>query len=176
MKKLNLTIITLILGFCGNLVAAERLTVELIEPKEFTDFSVQGMDENRTAAIFESELKRFISLEISRLLPDGVFVHLEVTDVDMAGDIQPWRNRHQADIRYIEQIYPPRMSFRYVIKSENDEILATGETRIRDMNFMFGLNNRFRTYNSFQYEFSMLADWLRRDVPKLIEAGEVDKT
>jgi hypothetical protein len=175
MKILNLSILALTLSLGDSLFASERLVIELVEPEKFTDFSVQGMDENRTAYIFDSELKRFINLEITRLLPNGVSVRLEVTDIDMAGDIQPWRNRNHADIRYVEQIYPPRMSFRYVIENEGGVVLATGETRIRDMNFMFGLNTRFRTYNSFQYEFSMLADWLRRDVPKLIEASEIDE-
>lgn len=175
MKKLIYSFLCLSLSLSTSLWATERMAVELVDPDKFTDFSVQGMNEDRTSSIFYSELKRFIDMEIARLLPDGVNVKLEVTDIDMAGDIQPWRNRNNADIRYVEHIYPPRMTFRYEIKSHEGNVLAAGETRIRDMNFLFGINNHFRTYNSFQYEFRMLSDWLRREVPKLIDAGVVDQ-
>lgn len=173
MKLKNLIVFLPLAIFLPGVSGEGNVSIELVDPESFTDFSVSGLDERRTESIFMGEWERFAELDANRLVPSGHTLHLKVTDIDMAGDIQPWRNRHNADIRYVEQIYPPRMNFHFTLKNAEGDVVAEGEERIRDMNFMFGFNTRFRTYNSFQYELSMLADWLRRDLPKKLEADTV---
>lgn len=172
--KLTSLLILLMTGFTGMLVAEDeaRLTATLTDVDNFRDFSVSGMTEERTKGVFESEFRRFARTEAERAIPSGYTVHLEFTDIDMAGDIQPWRNRNHSDLRYIEAIYPPMLEFNYTVRNADGEVVIEGEKRLRDINYLFAPNQRFRAFTSFRYELSMLSDWLRGDLRREIRALE----
>jgi len=91
----------------------------------------------------------------------------------MAGDIQPWRNRHNADIRYVESIYPPRLKFRYTLKDAEGKVLLEGEESITDMAFQMNPAASIRgRHEHFFYEMTLLGDWMRkalRDRPAATE-------
>lgn len=169
-KKLIYPIIVSLFTFCATGLAEseQRVTAELIEAGSFTDFSISGMSEERTATVFEGEFQRFARTESDRWLPEGYQVHLAFTDIDMAGDIQPWRNRSHSHIRYIESIYPPRLEFTYTVTGPDGEVVIEDETRLQDMNYLFAPNHRFRRFDSFRYELSLLADWFQSDLRKQI--------
>ena len=81
----------------------------------------------------------------------------------MAGDIQPWRNRHNADIRYIERVYPPRMELAYKLTDADGKVVLEGEETISDISFDFNILAPIRTQTmSFFYEINMLEDWIRK--------------
>jgi len=134
----------------------------LIDVDSFRDFSVSGMSPERSVGVWDSEFERFAAHNAS-FVPTGMVLHLEFTDIDMAGDIQPWRNRNNADIRYIENIYPPRLVFRYSLTDADGTVVASGEETLRNLSFLFGARP-IRQYDTFHYEFEMLRDWLRRDL------------
>ena len=159
-------------GFVGATFADSepRLTITLTDVNNYRDFSVSGMSEERTKGLFQSEFKRFARTEANRSIPEGYRVHLEFTDIDMAGDIQPWRNRNHSDLRYIEAIYPPLLEFNYTVTDADGEVVMEGEKRLRDINYLFSPNMRFRSFTSFRYELSMLSDWMRGELRREIRA------
>lgn len=147
--------------------AAASLEVSFVEPKSFRDFSVSGLSEERTQPIFERELQRNLGSLVERHLGDRTLV-LEFTDIDMAGDIQPWRNRHFQDIRYVEHIYPPRLDFNYAVRDADGNVILEGSEVLRDIAFMHRLRSP-RMSDSFFHETELLRDWVRRDLPRMLE-------
>ncbi len=175
-SKLTFSLILFLFGFVGAALADSdaRLTATLTDVDNFRDFSVSGMSEERTKGVFESEFNRFARTEARRSIPEEYRVHLEFTDIDMAGDIQPWRNRNHSDLRYIEAIYPPMLEFKYTVKDAEGETVLEGEKTLRDINYLFSPNQRFRSFTSFRYELSMLSDWLRGELRREIRALDAD--
>ncbi len=146
----------------GSLVAGE-ITVEFKEVDKYTDFSVSGLSEEKTQGIFESELERELKIFSERYIGENQKLHIVFEDIDMAGDIQPWRNRHNADIRYIERVYPPRMELAYTLTDADGTVLLEGEETIADISFDFNILAPIRTQSmSFFYEINMLEDWIRK--------------
>ncbi len=151
-------------------LAAASLEVSFVDPKSFRDFSVSGLTEERTQPIFERELARNLGSLVERSLGDRTLV-LEFTDIDMAGDIQPWRNRHFHDIRYVEPIYPPRLDFNYAVKDADGNVILEGSEVLRDIAFMQRIRSP-RMSDSFFFETELLRDWVRRDLArKLVDEG-----
>jgi hypothetical protein len=142
--------------------AQPAIRQSLIDVDSFRDFSVSGMSPERSAEVWNAEFARFADHNAA-LIPQGLILHLEFTDIDMAGDIQPWRNRNNADIRYVENIYPPRLVFRYSLVNAEGAVVASGEATLRNLAFLFGARP-IRQYDTFHYELEMLRDWLRRDL------------
>ena len=86
----------------------------------------------------------------------------------VAGDIQPWRNTHNADIRYIERVYPPRMELGYTLKDADGNVVSEGEETIADIAFDFNILAPIRSNSmSFFYEITLLEDWIRKTFRKL---------
>lgn len=160
MKKTILTL--LVLAGLGTTASAEVKT-DFVDVESFTDFTVGHGNETQAQKMFERELQRAGRLQ--SVVGKNRVLELTFTDIDMAGDIQPWRNRDNADIRYVESVYPPRMSFSYVLKDSDGKEIASGEDSIRDLSFDFGIQP-ISNYDSFRYEIEMLTDWARRTLPR----------
>lgn len=145
-----------LIGF-GGAVSAEFEGVE-----EYTDFSVSGLSEEKTLPIFQRELAEELERIGSRYLAEGETLALTFTDIDMAGDIQPWRNKTNSDIRYVEAIYPPRLKFRYVLADTDGAIIKEGEASVSDLAFQMNISANVRANSmSFFYELELLSDWAR---------------
>lgn len=145
-------------------LSAQSLQTDFTDPTEFRDLSVNGLNEERSLRIFKTELSENITRAVKRYLPEGTTLQITFTDVDMAGEIQPWRNIHNADIRYIERIYPPRLKFTYqLIRDDSSEVITEGEESISDLAFQMNPAASIRArHESFFYETELLADWIRK--------------
>ena len=161
MRIALLPLITL-LGLAVSGSAAIKTTY--VDLESFTDFSISGGNVKHARAIFEGELARDTRLQ--NIVGEDRVLELTITDIDMAGDIQPWRNRNYSDIRYVQGAYPPRMSFSYVLRDANGNEIASGEEHIRNLSFDFDLHTTGR-HRSFHYELNMLEDWARKTLPRV---------
>jgi hypothetical protein len=156
------TLLTLLALLGLGATATAEIKTAYVDLESFTDFSISGRSEADAQKVFDRELQRS---RLPGIVGENRVLELTFTDIDMAGDIQPWRNRHNSDIRYVESIYPPRMSFRYVLRDAEGNELASGEESIRDLSF----DLRVRTMSSgdpFLYELEMLTNWARRTLPE----------
>lgn len=140
-------------------------TAEFENPEEFTDFSVSGMTEQKSLKVFQDELEPALERIAEKYLSDGETLVITFTDIDMAGDIQPWRNRNNADIRYIEAIYPPRLKFTYVLTDADGNVVKEGDTSESDLAFQMNVAANVRgQHMSFFYELELLNDWARKEL------------
>jgi hypothetical protein len=131
--------------------------------EDFRDFSISGLSEESTLPLFEAELSEELESVATKYLAQGEKLVIYFTNIDMAGDIQPWRNRHNADIRYVENIYPPRLSFTYQLLDAEGKILSSGEETISDLSFMMNVLAPIRSgHQNFFYESTLLRDWIRK--------------
>ena len=144
-------------------LSAGTLTFTFAPVEDFRDFSVSGLSEERTLPLFEAELTEDLeSAAVRYLAPDEKLV-IHFTNIDMAGDIQPWRNRHNADIRYVENIYPPRLAFTYELLDPEGNVISSGEESLSDLSFMMNVLAPIRAgHKNFFYESTLLRDWIRK--------------
>lgn len=161
MKKLITLAMTMFLSL--GFATASEIVAEFTDVDKYTDFSVNGLSEKKTLSIFKAELKTELERLAKKYLEEGQVLTLNFTDIDMAGDIQPWRNRYNADIRYVENIYRPRLEFTYTLTDKDENILSEGEADIVDLAFMMNTLATFRAHHmSFFYELDLLSNWVRK--------------
>jgi hypothetical protein len=159
MKMIQLTIALCTISTALT-TSATSLNMSFDAPDAFTDFTFQSLSEQRTASIFTKDVERALQSTVEKYLPEESVLNLQFTDIDLAGDVQPWRNRNNADIRYVENIYPPRLKFSYQIVAPDGSVLREGEENLSDMAFM--MRAAFNIHrNNFYYETELLKDWLR---------------
>ncbi len=174
MKTLKVFLIVAVALTSAATAQAGTIKVEFQDVDKYTDFSVSGLSEEKTLGLFESELEDELKQFAERYIVGDHTLEIVFIDIDMAGDIQPWRNRHNADIRYIERVYPPRMELSYTLKDADGNVVSEGKERIADIAFDFNILAPIRSNSmSFFYEITLLEDWIRKNFRSLkSEAGK----
>lgn len=144
--------------------AAGQVQVKWIDPDKYADAGRGALDRERTLKALGEHLQ-----SLGQRLPEGQTLSLEVTDVELAGEIDPFFRLHQ-DVRVLRgQTDWPRISLRYTL-SEGTRTLASGAADLSDPNYLYrGL--RVSQRGELAYEKRMLDDWVASLVASLVASG-----
>lgn len=139
----------------------DNVQVRYKDPQHFTEAKRSfGMHLIRADAYLEP-LKTYIAERAARVLAPGQRLDIEVTDVDRAGEYEPWRGPDFDDVRIIKDIYPPRIDLRFTLTGADGRVLASGERRLRDSAFL--MRSTPDDSDPLRFEKRLLDDWLRRE-------------
>lgn len=143
---------------CAAGSAAAGATVTYTQPEQFSDVPHAAWDRDR---VLKQVSQHFDVLAAK--LPAGQSLTVEVTDVDLAGRMLPFRSGNP-DLRVIGQGADwPHMSLRYTI-TEGDKVIKSGTEQIASMNYMDRARyNRYRD-DTLRFEKEMLDDWFKERV------------
>ena len=159
-------LLALIISLLPVAAIAGEINFEFEGVEDYTDFSVSGLSEERTLPLLEAELEDEISGWTKKYLTGDQVLTIRITDIDMAGDIQPWRNTYSADIRYVEPVYPPRIKLSYTLADADGNIIKEGEDSLADLGFQQSTITALRMkHQNFGYELELLRTWMRRTFP-----------
>lgn len=151
---------------------AAEVKVTWQNPEKFTDIrpgsGTKKAYQQRVITAFDK-----IWTEFSEKLPAGYKLEVVVTDLDLAGDVEPLyagSGRGMNDIRVVKDIYFPKMTLDYVLYDQNNtEVGRSAGVKIKDMGFMHsgsaGLKNR-----EFAYEQQMLEKWFNKVLMPQVKA------
>lgn len=160
---MNKTLRLAITALCclgGQAWAAPNLSVSFVHPENYTDAVYSGTRGNeRERQDVQQALEQHLHALAERHLPAGRTLKIEVLDIDLAGHFEPWRHRGY-ELRILRDVTWPSMRLRYTL-SENDLVLASGEERLADMNYL-GAPSIYSRDDRLRYEKAMLDRWFRK--------------
>jgi len=137
-------------------------TVEFRTPDKFTDVGDNRPASERSRNAYLEDLRKYLVRDAQRLLPQGQRLAIEITDVDMAGDFEPWRMQ-SVDLRVVRDIYPPRIDLHFRVVGPDGQVLKEGDRKLRDPAYlMTSTAARFST-DPLRFEKALLDAWLRRE-------------
>lgn len=149
----------------ASLASAANVSVTFVQPEKFTDAAYsRSFPSERDRAEVERDIERHLQRLAERRLPAGDALAIEVLDIDLAGHFEPLRFRHGADVRVVRDITSPRIKLRYKL-TRGDQVLASGEDHLSDMNFMQA-GNRYSSDDRLRYEKALLDDWFEQRIGK----------
>ena len=85
-----------------------------------------------------------------------------VTDVDLAGDFEPWRSPNMNDVRIIKELYPPRIDISFKLIGADGEVEKAGTRELRNLAFQMTAA-AIPTNDPFRYDKALLDEWLRSE-------------
>ena len=163
MKTLRLLCALLGLVLVGALKAADapasKTEVVFDHPEKFTDVrdSYVPTDKGRDSIL--DTLRTFLVHRTEHLIPDGDKLVITFTDIDLAGEYEPWRGAQYDDVRIVKDIYPPAFKFTYSVTDPSGKVIRQGSENIRDMNFQMRLT--IDPSDPLRYEKDILDEWAR---------------
>jgi hypothetical protein len=138
--------------------ANAETVVSFIHPERFTDASLNGGFGPESEQPALTGIARYLESLGGRYLGSHQSLVIEVTNVDLAGQFEPWR-KLAYDVRVMRDIYPPRIALRYKL-TEEGQLMAEGEAKIVDINYLANPSVRL-VQDPLRYEKAMLSDWFR---------------
>jgi hypothetical protein len=154
MPKLLLTMLTTALT---GLSVAAPVDVNFINPDGYTDTGVSTID---TRLVIDTLSEYFAALG-AQYLPPGQHLKLDVTDIDLAGEVRLRAGTTLLNTRVLLGMADfPRIDLRYELQ-EGDKVLARGEARVVDMDYTGHGYAVFRNEYLY-YERRMLEVWFRK--------------
>ncbi|MDN3921852.1 DUF3016 domain-containing protein [Roseateles violae] len=157
------TVVSLALFF-GASAALAAVQVRFIAPERFIDAGEVERDRDRTMKLIETHLKQ----RGEAMLP-GLDLAIEVTDIDLAGNVWPAGARAEM-LRIAGPVGRPAMSLRYVLSREGQE-LRRGESRLSDLDYLHHINRYFDT-DPIRYEKRMIDQWFYSEFSPVTAAGK----
>jgi hypothetical protein len=139
-------------GFAGT---AE---VSFVAPERFTDAAHRrgpSRQLDRNLAHLENHIAK-----LARSLPEGQILKVEVTDIDLAGWIEPSADPY--DIRVLRDVHPPRIVLNYTL-ARDGAAPVSGRSALTDIAYLhrsaFGPAD-----DSLRYEKRLLTEWFRKQI------------
>lgn len=134
-------------------------------PADYTDVEATLGVQSKYQQYLFSELTEELGKVANKHLSPNQKLELVVTNVDLAGDVQPTFGATPHDIRILEDIYPPKITFDYTL-SENNTVLKTGSEKLRDIGYLSGIQPIGN--DPFPYEVDLLTDWFKETIKPVL--------
>ena len=149
--------------FFSSVSLAATSEVTWTEPDKYRDVHPgNGHKKQFRERTFKNFDKHFAKLAAK--LPEGQVLKIDVTDVDLAGDVNHGGvNR----IRVIKDIFFPRMKFSFQLVNADGSVEVSGDAELKDMSFLRGTHQK-RNTDSLAYEKNMIDKWFNKTFDDLI--------
>lgn len=143
MKRLPVLFCLLMLAACSTAPTASTpsataqalqvdgpVSVRWRDPATFSEARVNRNESTRQRERWVNDLMRYLHAQASRALRVGHTLQIEVVDVKRAGDYEPWQGIDYQHVRVLRDVYPPRITLRYVLRDASGSTVSEGEDRL----------------------------------------------
>lgn len=171
MKKFNFTNILLLtsMSFSAQLFAGEA-ELSWADPSLYTDIKPSIATSKATLANVQKAFTETFQSSAAGL-PEGYIFKAEITDVDLAGRVNPPQavNPNMINTRALTNNYFPSITLNYTLSDAKDEVLLTGHSVIvKDMDYLSGSNATSNT-TAYYYETRMIKHWFARTITSVVK-------
>lgn len=139
--------------------------VQWTDPAQFTELRQSRNRWEAQRGDWVVDLAEHLRKQASKHLPEGQTLDVTITDIKRAGDYEPWRGPQLDDVRFMRDIYPPRIALQFTLSDASGQVIDQGERTLRDTGYLLNSSMPSNT-DPLRYEKRMLDDWLRRDLLK----------
>jgi predicted Zn-dependent protease len=146
--------------------AQADVQVNFIQPESFSD--IKDNHGFRKPEVLD-DIKAYLVTEFQKYLP-GKDVRIDVTDVDLAGEYEPFFWRSQG-LRVMRSVTAPSIELSYEVR-DGGKVVQQGKTRLRDMNYQEG-STLFGNSDPLRYEKRMVDRWMRQEFASTVAAAPV---
>lgn len=131
------------------------------DPAQFTEVRLSN---NRFEALrgnWADVLAQHLADKASPHVPAGQSLTVELEDIDLAGDFEPWAGPRLQDVRMIRDIYPPRLQLAFAVKDSQGKIISQGQRRLGNTGYLHDLPATRSASDSLLHEKRLIDRWVR---------------
>jgi hypothetical protein len=141
--------------------AVSRVAVTFVAPENFTDIKDGWMQSDLPGVQVLGELRDEFESNARRRVAEGRHLEIRVTDIDLAGDFEPWRGFEFGHIRILKDIYPPRMELEFRLLGSDGRELREGRRHLQDPGYL--LMTELPTHDALRFDKELIRFWMRQE-------------
>jgi hypothetical protein len=140
---------------------ASPVSVIFISPEKFTDVRDDIMDSDGNRDRLLGEIKANIENTARQYVGAGQTLEIKVTDIDLAGDFEPWRGAEFSHIRMLKEIYPPRMDLEFKLVGADGKVISEGKRHLQDLTYL--MTTMLPASDTLRFDKEMVRSWVRQE-------------
>lgn len=140
---------------------AAKIVVTAAEADAHSDVTLTSMTAEDSLEVVLDEFRRHLTTAAKRYLKDGQTMEVNFSDIDLAGEFEPWHSRGYQDVRWVRDIYVPRLKFDYKLTDAEGGVISEGSENLVDLAFLWSVS-QIDSHTQTRYEKQMLTDWMRK--------------
>jgi len=144
------------------LPAQGPVSVSWTDPAQFTDIRNSPNRWEAQRGTWVTDLAGYLRQAAAKQLPPGQTLDVRITDIHRAGEYEPWHGPSADHIRFLKDIYPPRLSFDYTLHDASGKVVDQGQAKLVDLSYLMGV--RPMDSDPLRYEKRMIDQWTRREL------------
>lgn len=133
------------------------------DPATFTEIRHSGNRAEAERGTWVTDLASYLADAASTRLDNGQQLSVRLTDIDRAGDYEPWLGPVMRDVRMMRDIYPPKIKLEFALHDASGQVVAQGERSLGDLGYLQGLVTAHRNTDALRYEKKLLDRWLQQE-------------
>lgn len=138
------------------------VSVQWTDPAQFSDIRLSGNRREARRGNWVRDIAEYLRKRATARLPQGDRLEVTITNIDRAGDYEPWRGMQRDSIRYMRDVYPPRIDLDFKLVGADGSIRAQGSRKLADISYLMR-STRIGDTDSLRYEKQLIDDWLREE-------------
>lgn len=138
--------------------------VQWTDPAQFSELRHSSNRWQAQRGDWVTSLASHLQKSATRQLADGRTLDVTITDIKRAGDFEPWRGPSLNDVRFMRDIYPPRITLTFTLSDAQGQVLDQGERKLSDSGYLMIGGLIRNDSDPLRYEKRLLDDWLRREL------------
>lgn len=140
-----------------------NVSVQWTDPAQFTEFRTSLNKRESAEGDWVRQLALYLQQRAEKRLLPGQSLDVTITDIQRAGNYEPWHGIGAQDIRFMRDIYMPRISFDYRLRDAAGNVIEEGSANLRDPGYL-QRGTMLGDSDPLRYEKSMIDGWLRREL------------
>jgi len=145
-------------------VAHADVKVDFVNPEKFSDIRDNTGFTNKAVL---KDIEAYLVTQFGKRMP-GKEVHISVTDVNLAGEIEPVGGMAQW-LRVMRTVTSPSMELTYEIR-DGDKVVQQGTAKLRDIDYQNSFNS-MSSSDPLRYEKHMMDRWMDREFGRAVASG-----
>lgn len=146
-----------------SLPAQGPVSVSWEDPERFTEIRRSHNPTEARRGNWVEQLAQHLRVRAQARMPVGERLEVVFTDIERAGEFEPWRGIQFQDTRIVRELYPPHIDLRFRHLGADGTVLAEGERSLTDGGFL--MRGSPGDSDLLRFEKRLLDDWLRREFP-----------
>ena len=148
-----------------SLPADGPVDVRWTDPAQFTELRRSGNRREARQGDWVHDLAEYLRKRAADRLQDGQRLEVTITDIARAGNYEPWRGISADSVRFMRDIYPPRITLDFTLSGADGGVLAQGTRELSDIAYL-QRGSPLHDSDPLRYEKRLIDDWLRKEFRK----------
>lgn len=151
----------------GEPTADARVTVNYVNPDEFSEVKEFGQQDRFNDLKYLEPLKAYLIKRATTMLPPGDRLEVNITDIRLAGGYEPWHGAQLMHVRFMKDIYPPRIDLNFKLIDSQGKVLREGSRKLRNLGYLQSGLTAVGSSDPLRYDKALIDRWLRRGADEL---------